>query len=335
VAPAAEAFLPVRVQDVRARRPASTGRPTAATTVAGVPTALSCSGLVKTYGDVRALDGVDVAVTAPATGLLGANGAGKSTLMKVALGLLSPDAGHVEVLGLDAGTQRAQIRSRVGYMPEHPCLPTDMSAQDLCIHLARLRGLPRRDALRRASEVLFAVGLEEERHRPISTYSLGMAQRTKLAQALVHGPDLVVLDEPTSGLDPAGRNEMLAILRHLSSDLGIQVLFSSHVLEDIERTCDEVVVLAAGQVTAQQPVARTFAVGPVVLQVTGDPVAFARQLHERSVPVSMDGGRIVVATGTPAALAVVRDLAAETGVGIVSLVDETHALEDAVVQAMA
>ena len=297
--------------------------------------ALSCQRLVKTFGDVRALDGVDVEVTAPATGLLGANGAGKSTLMKVALGLLAPDDGDVRVLGLDAATQRAQIRSRVGYMPEHACLPTDLSAQDLCIHLARLRGLPRRDALRRASEVLFAVGLEEERHRAIATYSLGMAQRTKLAQALVHGPDLVILDEPTSGLDPAGRHEMLAILRHLSADLGIQVLFSSHVLEDIERTCDEVVVLAAGRVTAQQPVARTYAVRPVTLQVTGDAESFAAALRKRKVDVSVDAGRVVVAAATPQALDAVRDVAAPRGTGILSMVDETHALEDAVVEAMA
>jgi len=297
--------------------------------------ALSCDGLVKVFGDVRALDGVTVSVSAPATGLLGANGAGKSTLMKVALGLLAPDSGDVRVLGLDAARDRRQIRARVGYMPEHDCLPTDMSAQDLCVHLARLRGLPRRDALRRASEVLFAVGLEEERHRLVATYSLGMAQRTKLAQALVHGPDLVVLDEPTSGLDPAGRHEMLAILRHLSRDLDIQVLISSHVLDDIERTCDEVVVLAGGRVAAQQSVAATPAGGPVALQVTGDPAAFLARLHERGVDAALDGVQIRLASASPHVLEVVRELAATTGVGISALVDGAHALEDAVVEAMA
>jgi ABC-2 type transport system ATP-binding protein len=296
--------------------------------------ALSVEGLVKAFGDVRALDGVTATVSAPATGLLGANGAGKSTLMKVALGLLAPDAGSVTVLGLDAARDRHEIRARVGYMPEHSCLPTDMSAQDLCIHLARLRGLPRRDALRRASEVLFAVGLEEERHRLVSTYSLGMAQRTKLAQALVHGPDLVVLDEPTSGLDPAGRHEMLRILRHLSRDLGIQVLVSSHVLDDIERTCDEVVVLAAGRVAAQQPVTATASGGPVALQVSGDPGAFVTRLQELRLPAALDGTRILLPSSEPALLARVRDLAADTGTGITSLVDASHALEDAVVGAM-
>ena len=297
--------------------------------------ALACEGLVKTFGSVRALDGVSVSVAAPATGLLGANGAGKSTLMKVALGLLSPDEGDVRVLGLDARQQRAQIRARVGYMPEHECLPTDMSAQDLCIHLARLRGLPRRDALRRASEVLFAVGLEEERHRLVDTYSLGMRQRAKLAQALVHGPDLVVLDEPTSGLDPAGRTEMLAILRHLSRDLGIQVLLSSHVLEDIERTCDEVVVLASGRVSAQQAVLAREPVGPVLVQVTGDPVAFAALLSERGIAVQVEAGRLLLPAAGRPELLVVRDVAVSAGVGISSMVDAANALEDAVVGAMA
>ena len=296
--------------------------------------ALACTGLVKTFGSVRALDGVTVAVGAPATGLLGANGAGKSTLMKVALGLLSPDEGDVRVLGLDAARQRTQIRARVGYMPEHSCLPTDMSAQDLCIHLARLRGLPRRDALRRASEVLFAVGLEEERHRLVETYSLGMRQRTKLAQALVHGPDLVVLDEPTSGLDPAGRSEMLAILRHLSQDLGIQVLLSSHVLEDIERTCDEVVVLAAGRVAAQQPVVAREAVGPVTLQVTGDPEAFVALLAARRIQAVAGAGRVHLPPVGSKELNVVRDVAAAAEIGILSMVDAANALEDAVVGAM-
>jgi ABC-2 type transport system ATP-binding protein len=295
-------------------------------------TALACTGLVKTYGQVRALDGVTLDITAPATGLLGANGAGKSTLMKLALGLLQPDSGTVRVLGLDSERDRAQIRSRVGYMPEHSCLPTDMSAQDLCIHLARLRGLPRRDALRRASEVLFAVGLEEERHRLVDTYSLGMRQRAK--QALVHGPDLVVLDEPTSGLDPAGRTEMLSILRHLSRDLGIQVLLSSHVLEDIERTCDEVVVLAAGRLTAQQAVTRREAGGPVSVQVSGDPTAFAARLQEHGVPATVQEGRVLLASTSGRELDLVRDLAAASGTGVLSLVDAANVLENAVVGAM-
>jgi ABC-2 type transport system ATP-binding protein len=303
----------------------------------GAASALECTGVSLSFGRVTALDDVTVSVTAPATGLLGANGAGKSTLMKVALGLLVPDSGQVRVLGLalESAAERAQVRQRVGYMPEHDCLPTDMSGQDLCVHIAQLRGLSRRDARRRASEVLFAVGLEEERRRSIDTYSLGMKQRTKLAQALVHGPDLVVLDEPTSGLDPAGRTEMLAIVRRLSRELGITVLVSSHVLDDIERTCDEVVVLRGGRLAAQQPVEAAVVAGPVALRVTGDLVAFARALGGRGVATfATETGDIGIQAAGPTQLAVVRDLAADLGVGILSLLDHGDRLENSVVAAM-
>ena len=298
------------------------------------PPVLSCEGLVKEFGSLRALDGLTVDLTAPATGLLGANGAGKSTFMKMALGLLAPDEGSVRVLGLDAATHRGQIRRRVGYMPEHACLPTDMSAQDICVLFARLRGLSRRDARRRASEVLFAVGLEEERHRLVETYSLGMAQRTKLAQALVHGPDLVLLDEPTSGLDAAGRAEMLSVVRHLSRDLGIQVVLSSHVLDDVERTCDQVVVLSSGRLAAQEDVGVRQATGDVVLQVTGGAEAFVRLLEQRGVRAHVHEGRVVVPDADARVLDLVRDAAADGGVGLRSMVDAANAFEDAVVGAM-
>ncbi len=296
---------------------------------------LGSDGLVKHFGDVRALDGVSVRMTAPATALLGANGAGKSTLMKCALGLLRPDAGKLSILGLDTSRQSSEIRARVGYMPEHACLPTDMSAQDVCIHFARLRGLGRRDAVRRASEVLFAVGLEEERHRQVGTYSLGMRQRTKLAQALVHGPDLVVLDEPTSGLDPAGRAQMLDIVRHVSSDLGIAVLLSTHVLADVEATCDEVVVLSSGRVTAQESVQASRSTSGVLLEVTGSPAAFAEALRGRGLLPALVESRLHLPSSTPEVLTAVRDTAAEHGVGLLSLVDASDALEDAIVEAMA
>jgi ABC-2 type transport system ATP-binding protein len=223
----------------------------------------------------------------------------------------------------------------VGYMPEHNCLPTDMSAQDLCVHIAQLRGLSRRDARRRASEVLFAVGLEEERRRSIDTYSLGMRQRTKLAQALVHGPDLVVLDEPTSGLDPAGRREMLSIVRRLSRELSMSVLVSSHVLDDIEQTCDEVVVLRAGRLAAQQPVEAAPRTGPVALRVTGDLAAFAAALNEVGVPTyPTSQGEIGIALADDGVLRTVQRLAVERGVGVLRLADEGDRLEDAVVAAM-
>ncbi len=297
--------------------------------------ALVCTSVSKSFGGVQALTDVSVTVDAPATGLLGANGAGKSTLMRVALGLLVPDSGAVRVMGLDSSRDRARLRQRVGYMPEHDCLPTDMSAQDMCVHIARLRGLSRRDAVRRASEVLFAVGLEEERRRAIGSYSLGMRQRSKLAQALVHGPDLVILDEPTSGLDPAGRAEMLAIVRRLSRELSIQVLVSSHVLEDIEATCDEVVVLREGRLAAQQDVTASPPRGPVALHTTGDLSTFAALLNAQGIATSPNLiGDIRIENADDTMLDLVRDLAALHDIGIVRLADDGNALEDAVIGAM-
>src|SRR4029078_7743583 len=174
-------------------------------------------------------------------GGLGASGAGKSTLMRWMLGLIRPDEGSISVMGM--GIEQAwDIRRRVGYMPEPRSLPMGLTARDLVVHMGELRGLPRRVAVLRASEVLFQVGLEEERSRLIRTFSVGMKQRTNLAQAIVHSPGLVILDEPTNALDPAGREEMLALLRRRSTELGIAVVMSSHVLEDVARTCDSVIV---------------------------------------------------------------------------------------------
>ena len=211
---------------------------------------IEAAGVTKRYGQVTALDDVSAVVTSPALGLLGANGAGKSTFMKSMLGLVKPDSGQVRVLGMDAAHQAREIRRLLGYMPENMCLPMGMTARDFIVHMGELRGLPRRVAVLRASEVLFQVGLEEERSRLIRTFSIGMRQRTNLAQAIVHSPSLVILDEPTNGLDPAGREEMLALVRRLSAELGIAVIMSSHVLEDVVRTCDAVVVLRDGRVAA-------------------------------------------------------------------------------------
>ena len=216
---------------------------------------IEAAGVTKRYGQVTALDDVSATVTSPALGLLGANGAGKSTFMKSMLGLVKPDSGQVRVLGMDAAHQAREIRRLLGYMPENMCLPLGMTARDFIVHMGELRGLPRRVAVLRASEVLFQVGLEEERSRLIRTFSIGMRQRTNLAQAIVHSPSLVILDEPTNGLDPAGREEMLALVRRLSAELGIAVIMSSHVLEDVVRTCDAVVVLRDGRVAGSRTLA--------------------------------------------------------------------------------
>ena len=305
--------------------------------VAGGGRLIAVEGLVKRFGAVTALDGVTLALDAPATGLLGANGAGKSTLMRLLLGLVRPDEGGVSVLGVDAARDAAEVRRRLGYMPELDCLPLEMTARDLVVHIAELRGLPRRDAVLRASEVLFQVGLEEERSRLIRTFSTGMKQRAKLAQALVHSPELVVLDEPTNGLDPSGREEMLALVRRLSSELGIAVLLSSHVLEDVTRTCDAVVVLREGRVVTAGRIDEMegLAGDGVLVRATGDLEAFAGRLAARGLTARpRDGGVAVGGAPEDDLLDGVRDAAAEAGIALRELRPAGPTLEDALVEAL-
>ncbi|GAB3152736.1 ABC transporter ATP-binding protein [Microbispora hainanensis] len=204
-------------------------------------------GLTKRFPRVTALDDLTVAAGTGVTGLVGANGAGKSTLIKILLGLLPPTSGRASVLGYDTATQGLEIRRAVGYMPEHDCLPPDMSATEFVVHMAQMSGLPRTAARERAADTLRHVGLDEERYRPMGGYSTGMRQRVKLAQALVHDPKLVFLDEPTNGLDPQGRDEMLALIRRIGTEFGISVLVTSHLLGELERVCDHVIVIDGGR----------------------------------------------------------------------------------------
>src|SRR2546421_6483244 len=185
---------------------------------------IAAQELRKQYGAVTALDGVTVDIEPGIVGLVGANGAGKSTLIKLALGLLGPTSGTVRVLGLDPRTAAEAVRARVGYMPEHDCLPPDVSAAELITHLARVSGLPAATARERASETLRHVGMYEERYRQIGGYSTGMRQRVKLAPALVHDPELLLLDEPTNGLDPEGRRSMLSLVHRIGTEFGISGL---------------------------------------------------------------------------------------------------------------
>lgn len=304
---------------------------------AGAPL-IATDGLAKSFGAVRALDGVSVTVAARATGLLGANGAGKSTFMKAVLGLVRPDAGSVRVLGIDAVRDPGEVRRRLGYMPERDCLPLDMTARDIVVHMAELRGLPRRVAVLRASEVLFQVGLEEERSRLIRTYSTGMRQRTKLAQAIVHSPELVILDEPTNGLDPSGREEMLGLVRRLSTELGIAVVLSSHVLEDVIRTCDAVAVLREGRLVTSGAIDALRAGGGegMVARVVGDVAAFGAALGARGLRWERREAGVTV-SGTASEddlLDGIRDAAADSGVGLRELRPAGPTLEDALVEAI-
>ena len=193
-----------------------------------------------------ALDGVDFDVGEGVTGLLGPNGAGKSTAIKLFLGLIEPTSGSAEVMG-ERPYESVESRARLGYMPEHDCLPPSITATELLAHMAQVSGLPPAHARTRAADTLRHVGLDEERYRSIGEYSTGMKQRVKLAQALVHDPVMVLLDEPTAGLDPAGREEMLALIRRIGGDFGISIMLSSHLMGDVESTCDRIVVLEGRQ----------------------------------------------------------------------------------------
>jgi len=202
------------------------------------------------FPSTRALDELDVAVPSGVTGLVGANGAGKTTFISLLLGLLRPSGGSLRVLGLDPGERGPELRARIGYGPERNVLPDDMGAYDFVRHLAEVKGLPRDEARSRASDSLYLVGLGEERFRALGTMSTGQRQRVKLAQAIAAAPTLIVLDEPTDGLDPVQRDEMLNIIVQVNRSFGIDVLLSSHVLEEVERICDHVVALDAGRLVA-------------------------------------------------------------------------------------
>jgi len=218
------------------------------TSPSGGPTLIATEALTKRYPNgVVALADLTLAVTPGIVGLVGANGAGKSTLIKILLGLLPTTAGRTRVLGLDPASDGHKVRARVGYMPENDCLPPDLAASEFVTHMARMSGLPKTAARERASEALRHVGLYEERYRQIGGYSTGMKQRVKLAQALVHDPDLLLLDEPTNGLDPAGRDAMLTLIQRIGTEFGISVVVCSHLLGEVERICDSLIAIDGGR----------------------------------------------------------------------------------------
>ena len=216
---------------------------------------VTLEGVTVTYGTNRALRDVTSSFASGAVGLLGPNGAGKSTMLKALLGFIVPERGRLRVLGLDVAESPLEIRARVGYMPETDAHIPGMNAVSFVAYCGELAGLPRVDAIQRAHEVLFYVGLGEARYRNVETYSTGMKQRIKLAQALVHDPDLLFLDEPTNGMDPKGRDEMLELIRDLGHNKGVNLILSSHLLPDVEYTCDHVVVMDKGTIAAAGPIA--------------------------------------------------------------------------------
>jgi ABC-2 type transport system ATP-binding protein len=286
---------------------------------------ISARDLTRRYGAVTALDALTVSIAPGITGLVGANGAGKSTFVKILLGLVEPSEGTAAVMGHDVQTEREAIRALVGYMPEHDCLPPEMSATEFVTFMARLSGLPANAARERAAEVLRHVGLFEERYRPIGGYSTGMAQRVKLAQALVHDPRLLILDEPTNGLDPAGRDDMLSLIVRTGREFGISVLVSSHLLGELERICDGIVMIDDGRlVRAEQLGTLTSETATLVIEIDGDAEAFATALAAAGLLVRRERQRVLVELPEPEAASReafdrVRDTAVSLDAGLLRL----------------
>ncbi|RSN71668.1 MULTISPECIES: ABC transporter ATP-binding protein [Actinomadura] len=290
---------------------------------------IATQGLTMRFPRVTALDDLNVAVEPGVVGLVGANGAGKSTLIKILLGLQPPTAGTASVLGLDIAREGVRIRENVGFMPEYECLPPDISATEFVVHMARMCGLPATAARERAADTLRHVGLYEERYRPMGGYSTGMRQRVKLAQALVHDPKLVFLDEPTNGLDPAGRDEMLDLIRRIGTEFGISVLVTSHLLGELERVCDHVVIIDGGKLLRSQAVeAYTEASGVLTVEVEEGRDELGARLHEQGAAVRPEGRLLVVDIADEATYDLVRDGVADLGLRLVRMEQRRHRIEE-------
>jgi ABC-2 type transport system ATP-binding protein len=295
------------------------------------------NSLTVLYGKQRALNDVTASFPAGAVGLLGPNGAGKSTLLKTLLGFITPAAGSMKVLGLDVASSPAEIRARLGYMPEIDAHIPGMNAVSFVAYCGQLAGLPPVDAMQRAHEVLYYVGLGEARYRNVETYSTGMKQRIKLAQALVHDPDLLFLDEPTNGMDPKGREEMLELIRDLAHNKGMNLILSSHLLPDVEYTCDHVIVLHQASVATQGPINELKGPRGSVFEfrIKGDRVAFSRVLADAGLTVHAGEEDIMrVFVPDQRGAHALFDLAARHGAQVRHLRPSLPTLEDVFAQAV-
>ena len=285
-------------------------------------------GLTKRYPGVTALDGLTVEVPRGRIGLVGANGAGKTTMFRILLGLARPTEGHVEVCGVDVAADPIEVRSRLGYMPEHDCLPLDQNAADVVSTFGELSGLPAREARQRASDILDLVGLDEARFRPIAGFSTGMRQRTKLAQALVGDPELVLLDEPTAGLDPMGREDMLTLVARLGS-FGISVLMATHLLDDVQQVCDHVLMIDAGRLVVSGATASLLErTGVVVVDVGIRNAELAAALVGRGLAAKMVDVAVEVTVEGDVQLDLVRDVVAELGMALHRLTTRSTSLDE-------
>jgi ABC-2 type transport system ATP-binding protein len=275
-----------------------------------------------------AIDELSVTVPRGRIGLVGANGAGKTTTFRVLLGLTRPTEGHVEVCGIDVAADPIGVRSRLGYMPEHDCLPLDQTAADVVSTFGELSGLPARAARQRASDILDLVGLDEARFRPIGGFSTGMRQRTKLAQALVGDPELVLLDEPTAGLDPLGRDEMLALVARLGS-FGISVLMATHLLDDVQRVCDHVVMISGGKLVVEGATESLLErTGTVTVDVGAHAEQLAAALNDAGLPSTVNDRSVDTTLATDDQIDVIRDLVAELGLPLYRLTTRSTSLDE-------
>lgn len=289
--------------------------------------------LTKSYRSTVAIEDLSIEIPAGRVGLVGANGAGKTTLFRLVLGLVPPTAGKLQVGDLDVAEDPIGVRARIGYMPEHECLPLDQSAADVVATLGELAGIPARAARQRASDMLDLVGLDEARFRPVGTYSTGMRQRTKLAQALVANPEVLLLDEPTSGLDPSGRDEMLELVARLGG-AEMSVVMSTHVLADVQRTCDHVVMLDGGRLVVSGRTDELLDVtGTVLVEVDGPAEPLAAALAARSLRCTSVGSRVeVVAPDRDATLDTIRDVVADLGLPLNRLSTRLTSLDEVFLQ---
>ncbi len=274
---------------------------------------LEAKALTKHYGSTIALESADFEIREGITGLLGPNGAGKSTAIKLFLGLLEPTSGSATVLG-EMPYYSVEIRGRLGYMPEHDCLPGAVNASEFLTHMAQVSGLPPVHARTRAADILRHVGLDEERYRTIGEYSTGMQQRVKLAQALVHDPVIVLLDEPTSGLDPGGREEMLDLIRRTGREFGISIILSSHLMGDVESTCDRIIVLEGGHVVEEGEVSQfTQETQLLFIDVDDHRDELVEALASRGVDATLDGSSVAVQQARDEQYDDIRDALVEVG----------------------
>lgn len=307
--------------------------PNSAVTIASV------HNLVVQYGHFTALNGLSCEIPEGCTGLLGPNGAGKTTLLKTILGFVKPTSGSATILGMDIVEAGPSVRQKVGLMPEQDCHIPGMTAVQFVAYAGELAGMPASQALRRSHEVLDYCGLGEARYRNVETYSTGMKQRIKLAQALVHGPKLLLLDEPTNGLDPAGREDMLELVRSVSHGKGLNVLVSSHLLPDIERVCDRVIVVMKGQLRAQGTIKdlKKIEGTPIDIELREVCPQFVAGMQARGasvMPPKRSTYRIQIPGLPEDAAKIAMEVALESGAQIRGFIQAERSLEDAFLDAI-